>query len=243
MIDLGTALADPTPTTLRLDEIGAAATHYDLPVVLDVPPFEGPIPDDPTTVRRLAILARPDWILALRKHSDPDIERLCIAGTGDAAVVATRRPDAVVLRDLTGDPATPVIGILGPSSALQFDAVNLPTHELAKLLDSPLSTAATARRLSAMGVPEHTAETLATSLRHSESRTQIVGIASGTQFDEHLTVFDTQRGRLLVTSTLAADGVRWSSLTPGTAPRIGQAVRTLVAGMRRFSPSGCRAPG
>ena len=243
MIDLGTALEDPTPTILTVAEMGAAAVHYDLPIALDVSACEGTAPEDPTTTRRLATLARPDWLLAVRKHTDGHIDRLCIAGTDNATVVATRRPDDVVLRDLPGDRSAPVLEILGGSPALQVDTVNRVTDDLAGLIDSPLSALAAARMLTTLGVEERTSHTLAKALRHHLSHTQIVGIARGTQFDEHLTVFDTDSGRLLVTSSLAADGVRWSSLTSGTTTRIGQAVRTLVEGTRRFSRSGCPAPG
>ncbi|WP_187298664.1 ESX secretion-associated protein EspG, partial [Rhodococcus sp. BS-15] len=50
-------------------------------------------------------------------------------------------------------------------------------------------------------------------------------------------LFDTRAGRIVATSTLAADGTSWSSLTGATDRRVTSALAELIASAQSISAS------
>ncbi|MFM1726591.1 ESX secretion-associated protein EspG, partial [Rhodococcus sp. PAM 2766] len=160
------------------------------------------------------------------------VSRLCLACDGDGAVVALRSGDALTVRYARHDLAGPVAHALGAVDPLAFGVVNRPTEVLGAALDRLADPARAAGELTGIGVPAADAAVLGPAFVDCPVFTEIVGIAGedGRPDLMHgpVTVFDTAAGRIVGTTSVAADGTRWTSLSPGHPGRLRQALLGLL---------------
>ena len=188
----------------------------------------------PDVADLLTVLARPIVELALRRYRrDGEVSRMCAVGNGSGAVLAVRGPDSYAFTPVESVDPEVVLTVLGRATALDCGSLRAPTASLAAALGDCTDPAAVAGRLSSLGCAEVDAVLLAHGFGERTSHAEIVAIAhldGGRQrIGGPVTVFDTGRGRIVGTSTTAADGVAWSTLGPGHDARIRQAVRDLLA--------------
>lgn len=254
---IGTTLP---PTTLHVDEIGLLVHLLDLdslPVVLDAGPradsiaareavfrdahdrlvaaglLDG-ITVHPDLAGRLRVLARPRREVAVRRFGSGVVHRACLARGDDGSVLALRGGDTVTIRHLDHDPVGALARALGTVDALPFGAVNSPTADLCGALDRIGDPQSAAAHLIAIGVPAAPAAVVGPALADCPDIAEIVGLVHehGRPPTAHgpVTVFDTRAGRIVGTTSVAADGVRWTSLGPGTPGRLRQALLDLLDG-------------
>ncbi|QCQ93169.1 ESX secretion-associated protein EspG [Rhodococcus sp. SGAir0479] len=247
------------PTTLHLDEIDLLVHLLDidvLPVVLDARPRFDSLPArdavfrgahgtltaagrvdgvavDAELARALRVLARPDVELAARRYVDGAVHRACLAGADGRAVLALRSGDTVTIRALGPDRVGPLAQALGDGHPLPFGVVNCPTTALGAALHRLSDPAAAAAGLTALGVPDAEAAVVGPAVAGCTRLTEVVGFAHAGGPAPHphgpVTVFDTPDGRVVGTTSIATDGVRWTSLSPGTPGRLHRALDDLLA--------------
>ncbi|MFC4606141.1 ESX secretion-associated protein EspG [Rhodococcus kronopolitis] len=247
------------PTTLALDELDLLLQLLDideLPVVLDAAPrhdavaareaagaaaartltgrglLDGNRPH-PDLADRLWTLARPDREVSLRRHTGDGVERLCVARGPRGAMAADRGRDHVVLRHVPSSALGVLCDALGSAQPLAFGPVNTVTAGLVEALADCGDPTATARSLAGLGLAGPEAVVLAAALATCLARTEIVAVrhsdGRAAPLGAPVAVFDTEHGRILGTSSTAADGVGWSTLGPGGDARVRQAVAELLA--------------
>ncbi|TXG92381.1 ESX secretion-associated protein EspG [Rhodococcus rhodnii] len=244
--------------TLSLDDVNFLVETLSLdqlPVVLDIAPtFDqdeqqllahraseesltergivhgGRVRDD--VQRALATVARPRWELAVRWSIEGTVSRMCVSYDEHMSIAATRTAEALILRDVTVDPIGAVVGALGAPPAMTFNGINTPTAELVAALDESADPAALASRLTASGANSSDATEVGRAMFGCVSFAEIVGITYGDgNYDPvggPVTVFDTDAGRVVGTSSVSGHGVDWSSLSPGTSSRLRQALVSLT---------------
>ncbi|MFC7449994.1 ESX secretion-associated protein EspG [Rhodococcus daqingensis] len=180
----------------------------------------------------LQVLARPSWEVALRLYVAEEISRLCLAHGPTGSVLALRGPDSYVLQRAEHPAGDLMLDAIGRRAPLDLGVVNAPTEQLVAALADCADARSTARRLTALGAAEQDAVTVSTALARCRERAEIVAIWHGDGRIEPVggpvTVFDTDRGRIIGTSSVSADGVAWSTLGPGHDARFRQAVDVLV---------------
>ncbi|PTR22508.1 ESAT-6 protein secretion system EspG family protein [Rhodococcus sp. OK519] len=243
---------------LTLDELDLLVHLLDvdvLPVVLDAGPrFESPIARDdafgrahdmltaaglldvatvhPELARWLRVLARPRSEIAARRFTAGTVSRLCLARDEDGAVLALRGGADIAVQYLRHDVVGPVVHALGPAEPLAFGVVNRPTDLLGAALDRLVDPERAAAELAGIGVPTADAAVIGPAFADCPAFTEIVGIVheDGRPDLMHgpVTVFDTVVGRIVGTTSVAADGVRWTSLSPGHPGRLRQALLGLL---------------
>ncbi|MEV0947111.1 ESX secretion-associated protein EspG [Rhodococcus sp. NPDC049939] len=190
----------------------------------------------PELADRLRVLARPHWEIALRWHVDGDISRLCVSQGEYLSVLAVRAGDTYVVQDAGVDILAPVISSLGAVTPLNFGGLNAPTDQLSEAFDQSADGKALAAALVGLGAGAADAAALGSAIASCTTYAEIVGIVYGNgQYDPvggPVTVFDTQAGRIVGTSSVSAHGVAWSSLSPGTPGRLRQALESLADRLR-----------
>ncbi|MBF6173510.1 ESX secretion-associated protein EspG [Nocardia blacklockiae] len=202
----------------------------------------------PELAERMRALNRPHWALEMRWIVAEQVNRLCIAKGDELEVVVLRGQDTFVVDEAGPDLPGTVIAALGPAQALELYGMNAPTEELAPILGDTGDSAATARRLAAIGKPDHDAATLAAALVDIESAAEIIGVIYGDGTRDftptHISVFNTRHGRFLSTTSISDDDVKWSSLSSGTAARLRIALQDLINSMplREDFPHGNVSP-
>ncbi|GAB2643218.1 ESX secretion-associated protein EspG [Prescottella soli] len=193
----------------------------------------------PDLARQVRTLARPRAEIAVRKFVGGTVHRACLAldqDPADGAVLALRSGDAFTVQRPGRDLAGPVVHALGTVPALPFGVVNCPTADLGAALDRITDPQKAADQLIAVGVPAADAAVVGPAFAACPTFTEIVGLVGivGEGGDPELargpvTVFDTAAGRVVGTTSVATDGVRWTSLSPGTQGRLRQALEGLLA--------------
>ncbi|QBJ96671.1 ESX secretion-associated protein EspG [Rhodococcus sp. ABRD24] len=183
--------------------------------------------------RWLLTLARPRSEIALRWHVDGSVSRLCLARDDDGAVLALRGGETFLLQPPGHDPLGTLAHTLGTSEPLPFAVINRPTAELSTALDRISHPDTAAAELIAIGVPAPDAAIVGPALAGCNAFAEIVGIAHEDGYPDLIrgpvTVYDTAAGRAVGTTSVAADGVAWTSLSPGTPVRLRQALTTLLS--------------
>ncbi len=181
---------------------------------------------------RLRTLARPRRLLALRLVAGDTISRLALAQGAERTVLALRGPASYVLGDPGGDPAGAVAAVFGELDGLPIDGLNAPTAQLVPVFDRVTNRAAARRRLAEVAVPPRDAATIAGAMTHCHAHADISVVIYGdgtrTVADGNVAVFDTRDGRIVATTTTAADGARWTALSSGTPLRLRQAIHSLL---------------
>lgn len=189
----------------------------------------------PDLAGQLHALARPGIEIAARRHIDGAVHRVCLARAEDAAdggVLALRSGDSFTIRRLDGELVGPLVQALGVADPLVFDVVNCPTTDLAPALDRLDDPATAAARLVAAEISPVAAAVIGPAFARCTQFTEVVGFvhAGGRPPQPHgpVTVFDTPGGRIVGTTSVATDGVRWTSLSPGTPGRLRRALDDLL---------------
>ncbi|MGQ4598812.1 ESX secretion-associated protein EspG [Nocardia sp. R6R-6] len=181
---------------------------------------------------RLRALNRPHWIIALRLIVDGWVSRFCLAKGDDLPVVALRGQDSYVIDEAGIDLPATVLAALGYAEPLELYGMNAPTEELATIFGDTGDAAATAERLTKVGNPTNDAKILAAALVEIHSYAEIVGVVYGDGTrevaDNHIAIFNTRAGRFIATASKSGDGVKWTSLSSGTAARLRTAVQDLI---------------
>ncbi|MFC9893162.1 ESX secretion-associated protein EspG [Nocardia sp. NPDC127579] len=181
---------------------------------------------------RLRTLYRPHWVLALRLVVDGVVSRLCLAKGDDLAVLALRGPESYVLSVVDEDLPGPIIAALGASEPLEISAMNAQTELLAPIFGDVGDAAATTERLSKVCTPNRDVQVLASALVEIHSHAQISAVVYGDGTrdiaDNHIALFNTRGGRIVVTASIADDGTKWSSISSGSNARLRQALLDLM---------------
>ncbi|MEH6796522.1 MAG: ESX secretion-associated protein EspG [Rhodococcus sp. (in: high G+C Gram-positive bacteria)] len=187
----------------------------------------------------LRVLEQPRWYISARVF---DVEsgapapstRICVASDDRITVSALRQDDVVTIRVVHGDPARDLAMSIGSAATFDLGSINAPTDLLAEALDAaPSDVGATASRLRGIGIVGDRASALASVMATCAGRTEITAVArrhgSRLVAGRPVALFDTRAGRIVATSTPAADGTSWSSLTGATDRRVTSAVAELIA--------------
>lgn len=189
----------------------------------------------PDLARCLRTLARPRSEIALRRRADGTVLRACLALAQDRrdAVLALRSDDTFTIEHPGHDLVSPLVRTLGTVEPLRFGTLNCPTADLGATLDGSSDPQKTADHLVAAGLPAAEAAVVGPALDDCTTVAELVGLVHE---DGHpalmhgpVTVFDTADGRIVGTTSVADDGVRQTSLRPGTPGRLRQAVEALLA--------------
>ncbi|NLE79802.1 MAG: ESX secretion-associated protein EspG [Rhodococcus sp.] len=180
----------------------------------------------------LRVVARPTWEIALRWHVAGDVSRMCVSHTRDLSISVMRAGETFVVQECGADLFAPIVRALGTAQAAKFQNVNAPTADLSAAFDDAMDGANLADKLTRLGVPTADAGPLGRAVYGCDTYAEIVGIAYGDgQYDPvggPVTVFDTDFGRIVGTSSVSAHGVAWSSLSPGSPQRLRQALEALA---------------
>lgn len=186
----------------------------------------------------MRILEQPRWYISARLVTRPyddtgPILRACVATNPSGSVLAVRDADTLRLRSATDNVARALLDALGGGQGLSFAGISAPTDLLAEALDaSPTDVHSTAARLRHIGVEKDAAHDVASAMSTCSAHAEItsVTIEDGNRTaDQHpVAFFDTRRGRILATSSTAADGRLWSSLSPGTDAKVAWALSELA---------------
>ncbi|MGW6378422.1 ESX secretion-associated protein EspG [Rhodococcus sp. NPDC055112] len=186
----------------------------------------------PDVAEWLQVLARPNWEVALRWYVAEEISRLCLAHGPTGSVLALRGPDSYVLQRAEPPAGELMLDAIGRQSPVDLGVVNAPTDQLVAALADCADARSTARRLAALGVADQDVVAVSAALACCWERAEIVAIRHGDGKVEPIggpvTVFDTDRGRIVGTSSVSADGVAWSTLSAGSDARFRQAIDVLV---------------
>lgn len=192
----------------------------------------------------LRILEQPERYVSGRgiaRPADPNsqITRVCAATNHVGSVIARRSGASVLIRPLAEDHPARILDALGSGRGLNFQSalsrseISAPTDLLAEALDAaPSDVDATAARLAHIGIEPDSARYLASAMSTCSAHAEIVSAwnRDGTRVSgEHpVAFFDTHRGRILATSSTAADGRRWTTMSSGTDGRVRSALADIV---------------
>jgi hypothetical protein len=166
-----------------------------------------------------------------------DIVRVCLALRGNDHAFAVRTGDEYDVQSVWSDGssatlARPLLSALGSCAAAESAEFSAPSHELSERLDEATVAADYADACFALGVPGRESTVLGLAFESCHSYAEIVaydhddGITTRTP--GAIAVYDTGRGRIVVTPGIAPDQTSWSTVTPGTDQRIAQAISALV---------------
>ncbi|MFF2057399.1 ESX secretion-associated protein EspG [Rhodococcus qingshengii] len=189
---------------------------------------------------RLRVLTRPKWELALRRHVGGSISRLCVAQGEFLCVEATSTDSSFALRSVTTEPAAPVVTALGSAEAMPIAVINAPTEMLSLAFGAGPDAGSVTSALINAGIPEDDARQLGSAIVSCTAFAELVGIphslGATTLMTGAVTVYDTLSGRLVGSTTRAADGTEWTSISSGTSHRLRQAVNALVTELEESAP-------
>ncbi|GAA3697184.1 ESX secretion-associated protein EspG [Gordonia hankookensis] len=189
----------------------------------------------------LRVLSAPERQLEIRTMpASPGptggIQRICLARNGHDHVLARREGSRIEI----GRPAVTQATELGAIVAREFgEAVgadiagfSAPADELATRLAHCRNSNDTADALHALGAPSSDAIAMASALMSCHARSEIVAVSwtggACAQSSGALAVFDTDRGRIVASPSKSPDGRVWTTLSPGSGHRIGQAIGLLI---------------
>ncbi|WP_254900359.1 ESX secretion-associated protein EspG [Rhodococcus sp. 1168] len=204
---------------------------------------DGLLPDGrvhPDLEMWLRVLDRPRWFIAARLinrpfTSDSSMTRIALASNESGSVLAVASGGWLRLRASVGDPAQELLDALGVRRPFEFHGIAAETDLLAEALDGePTDRVATSARLSHIGIEDSAAADVAAAMStcsaHAEITSVTVGPGVRTVGQNPVAFFDTRRGRIVATSSMAADGRQWTSLSPGSDGRVRSAIEELIAG-------------
>ncbi|UEA58180.1 ESX secretion-associated protein EspG [Gordonia otitidis] len=207
--------------------------------------------DDPVPwlAAALRVLGCPDHELEIRTFTESGTIRACLATCGDEHVFAVRIDDTVEISVVELRDVADVCAVVRkhctrmadngsvdsesrPSAALRFAALACPCDELADRLGRCRRTDDVTHALTRLGMSSADAGTVARALSDVVRRTEIVAVSHRdglhTQSPGALGIIDTSRGRIVAGPSRSPDGRVWTTLSPGSGHRIGQAVGLLI---------------
>jgi hypothetical protein len=224
----------PTPVVLRLPSPGR--THTERRAIqtagwqaLRERGLAGPSGPDPELARLLHLLAQPAQQFELRARWGREV-RAVAAGRPGSGVLAVRQ-DATVTIGPCGSLPSALLSALPTAQPGPGRASTLPTTVLTAALGAHGTELRTA--LIAHGVPAADARLLARMLGGTERRAQIVALATdkwGVARREGgvVGVLDGQRGRYVMTRSVADDGVEWTTVAPTDTRRLRHRVAEML---------------
>nr|WP_296771390.1 ESX secretion-associated protein EspG [Rhodococcus sp. (in: high G+C Gram-positive bacteria)] len=233
---------DVFPRYDNAEELGAARRRGRDGLGADGLLLEGRV--HPDVEAWLRILEQPDRYISGRGVVRPadttvPITRVCAATNQIGSVIATRSGGSLLVRPLAEDRPARLLEALGFGQGLNFQTalsrseISAPTDLLAEALDAaPADVDATAARLAHIGIESDAARYLASAMSTCSAHAEIVSVQNRAGIrvpGEHpVAFFDTHRGRILATSSTAADGRRWTTMSSGTDGRVRSALAELV---------------
>ncbi|MCF3940275.1 ESX secretion-associated protein EspG [Gordonia tangerina] len=186
----------------------------------------------------LRVLRTPERQLEIRTMGTgaAEIRRTCVARSGHDHVIARRAGEQVDLRlvSVTGESevGSLVARELDVVEPLEFGGLSAPATELTERLTDCHGANDIADALHALGAVGSDAVVLASALTCCHTRSEIVAVSwsssGSTQSCGALAIFDTDRGRVVASPSKSPDGRVWTTLSPGGAHRIAQAVGLLI---------------
>jgi hypothetical protein len=192
----------------------------------------------------LYTVAQPDRELVariFRTATDPgepaDIVRVCLARRGEQHALAVRTGDSFDVQSVWADGsgeslARPLLSALGACAPAEVVNVSALSEDLSERLNAATTAADYADAFYALGVADRDATVLGLAFESCHSYAEIVAYVHDdgitTRSPGALAVYDTGRGRIVVTPGLAPDQRSWSTVNPGTDLRIAQAISALI---------------
>ncbi|WAC56414.1 ESX secretion-associated protein EspG [Gordonia sp. SL306] len=164
------------------------------------------------------------------------IRRMCVARNGHDHVLARREGSRIELRQLAVSHESELGAVVarefGEADGVGIAGFSAPADELAARLVDCRNSNDTADALHALGAPSSDAIAMASALMSCHARSEIVAVSwsggAGAQSSGALAIFDTDRGRIVASPSKSPDGRVWTTLSPGSGHRIGQAVGLLI---------------
>lgn|GEM_PF-6651158 len=180
---------------------------------------------DPMLDRLIGTLVRPALAVEARSigpgDAGPEIVRRATAvlGADGAAVGAVRdgTEDRCRLGAIAWPPAAEVQHWLGTGIPADLPGGRWPTDALRAALAGGVAD------------PQTDTDPLLAALRAAERHTEIAVVRAGRIDPAALVVYDSPAGRIVAVPSTAGDAVRWVTAGPGTAARIADGVRRMVA--------------
>jgi hypothetical protein len=192
----------------------------------------------------LFTLSQPERELVVRAFRTPEspdaptvVVRACLALRGNDHAFAVRTGDEFDVQSVWSDGssaslARPLLSVLGSGTPAEITEFSAHSDELSERLNEATTAADYADACFALGVPGREATVLGLAFESCHAYAEIVAY----DHDEGITtrapgaiaVYDTGRGRIVVTPGIAPDQTSWSTVTPGTDQRIAQAISALI---------------
>jgi hypothetical protein len=190
-------------------------------------------------------LHRPTRSLAMRLVTPDGTARVIVVPRGTGWVLARRLGNQIALREsghrcgLDGAVGL-LLDDLPPAASLDVDPFGAPTAALAECLTGTHAMSEIADRLRALGAAPRVAVMLGAAFAARQAFAEIVCHWLDSGSDRIVTapaavaVFYTGRGRLVAAPSTSPAGQMWTTLKPGSAHRITQAISQLA----EFAPRG-----
>lgn len=184
----------------------------------------------------LRILAHPQVELAARVVSDTGVTRICVARSDSDYAVAVRTGDTLEVelawaRDGAAA-AHPILAAMGTNTPAPLAIFSAPAPELAQRLDTAAQSRDFTSVLSGMGVDADDAVDFGLAMSQCHAHAEVIALAhcegATTRAPGAVAVYDTARGRIVASPSVAADGTVWSTFLPGSQTRVAQAISALV---------------
>lgn len=184
----------------------------------------------------LGVLAHPERQLEIRRFTPEGVVRICLARRGHDHVLAVRDAAGVDLRVVEVCDVAALAGIVrrlcGPPDAMEFAEVNVLTSELNEAMAVSDDASSISAALHFWGGRSSDVTRIADALITCHTRWEIVATAhvdgAVTQAGGALGIVDSRHGRILFGPSKSPDGRWWTTITPGSGHRIGQAVKRLT---------------
>ncbi|MEV0433780.1 ESX secretion-associated protein EspG [Nocardia sp. NPDC050413] len=195
---------------------------------------------EPELAAAVHTLAQPDAELVARGYGEENRRRICLArrGTGHAAAVYTGSTYDITTSTIDGterELTRLLLAALPSCAPAEAASVSVLADDLAARLDAAETTSDYVDAMYALGIDAHQATVLGAAFGSCHGYTEIVAEVHHdgltTRAPGAVAVYDTARGRVVVTPATAPDGQVWSTITPGTDHRLTQAVGALLEGL------------
>lgn len=187
--------------------------------------------------RALYIFAKPEYELLARRYTGEPATRVCVAYRDGRYASGVQSDDGFDIRTLWSDGTAatltaPILAALGTCDPADISGFSVTTAALAEKLDEAETTSEYTNALYALGAPEREAIVLGAAFSSCNAFTEIVARAAAggvaARSPGSVTVYDTDRGRIVAAPTVSPDQQRWTTMTTGTGHRIIQAVSSLL---------------
>ncbi|WP_255648527.1 ESX secretion-associated protein EspG [Nocardia australiensis] len=192
---------------------------------------------DPDLAVAMHTLAQPDVELVARIFTGSESIRVCLARRVERHALAVRTGDSFEIRPVWSDGSgaalvRPLLDLLGQGKPAEVVNFSAPASELSERFAAARTSADYTDAVYALGVADRDAVAYGMALASCHSFAEIVAYAhldgQTTRPPGAVAVYDTGRGRIVAAPGIASDQQVWSTVTPGTDHRIGQAISALI---------------